>query len=93
MTTAQILDLLKLHLQIRNDALDNYLTQLIATAEESIVEEGITINYSSANDCQLIVMYAGWLYLQRLSGDEMPKMLRYKLNNRIFKQAIADTQR
>lgn len=93
MTTAQILDLLKLHLQIRNDTLDNYLTQLIATAEESIVEEGITISYDSANDCQLIVMYAGWLYLQRLSGDEMPRMLRYKLNNRIFKQAIADKQR
>lgn len=93
MTTAQLLELLKLHLQIRNDTLDSYLTQLLATAEESIVEEGITINFDSANDCQIIVMYAGWLYLQRLSGDEMPRMLRYKLNNRIFKQAVADAQR
>lgn len=90
MTDAQLLVLLKLHLQIRNSDLDDYLNQLLETAKESVGEEGITIDYTRANDCQLVVLYAGWLYLRRLSGEEMPRMLRYKLNNRIFKQAITD---
>ena len=86
MTREDILDFLKTDLQISVPELDRYLASLIATATELIRAEGIELTDSIA-DGELIEMYAAYLYRQR-KGDikEMPRALRYALNNRLFTQ-------
>ena len=82
MTDAEILTLLKVDLQVSSTALDSYLTQLIASAKEFIQTEGVTLT-SSTGDAQLVEMYAAYLYRQRREEDtQMPRMLRWALNNR-----------
>lgn len=88
MSDAQLMVMYKQALQISHNDLDSYLDMLLQASKESLAMEGVTIDYQSYDDCNLVVLYAVWLYMQRLSGDEMPRMLRYKLNNRIFKEAI-----
>lgn len=60
-----------------------YLTQQLEAAKSMIEREGVTLT-DSAEDMQLIVMYAAWLYRKRNSGEGMPRMIRYALNNRIL---------
>ena len=40
-------------------------------------------------DRDLVVMYAGWLWRSRTTGEGMPRMLRYALNNRLFSRKAA----
>ena len=35
-------------------------------------------------DRDLVVMYAAYLWRSRSTGEDMPRMLRYALNNRLF---------
>ena len=88
MADATMLALVKVSLQITTTAMDSYLSQLIDSAMDAIKDEGISLDLTRAVDRQLVIMYVNWLYLDRLSGDEMPRMLRYNLNNRLFKEAI-----
>lgn len=61
------------------------LNHLIDTATQLIAREGVTLcEPYSAEDAQLIVMYAGYLYRKRATAEPMPRMLRWGLNNRIF---------
>lgn len=82
MTDAK-LTMLKIDLGITGAAYDDRLSQYIVSAEQMIRTEGITLN-DSAEDRQLIVSYAAWLWRRRDSGAGMPRMLRYLLNNRLF---------
>lgn len=88
MTDEQLAGMLKIDLGIMTAAFDDRLLQYIKTAEESIAEEGATLDLSDIKDAQLVVMYAAWIWRRRDSGDGMPRMLRYALNNRIFSEAM-----
>ncbi len=66
---------------------DDYLSMLIEAAQGAIATEGITIDYTSVEDCNIVIMYTSYLYRKRLGDDPaMPRMLRYALNNKLFSQ-------
>lgn len=84
MAESDILTVLKIDLQISTDALDAYLLGLIRAAQAFIVREGIALA-ETAEDAALVEMYAAYLYRKRRDNTaEMPRMLRYALNNRLF---------
>lgn len=88
------LKLLKLDLQISTAAIDELLTQMLNAAEQFITREGISLDKTSAEDTQLVVMYAAYLYRKRREENvAMPRMLRWALNNRLLSQkAQADNE-
>ena len=88
MTIAEILTMTKSNLQIAGDSFDEYLSMLIGAAQSSIAREGITLDLeNSIEDCNLVIMYASYLYRKRMGDDpSMPRMLRYGLNNRLLAQ-------
>lgn len=87
MTKADLMPLLKAQINMiyvdasRTTQLEN----LIDTAIQLIAREGVTLSEPySAEDAQLIVMYAAYLFQKRGTNEPMPRMLRWALNNRIF---------
>lgn len=81
------LKLLKLDLQISTNAIDDLLVQMINAAHRFIEREGISLDETSAEDTQLVVMYAAYLYRRRREENiAMPRMLRWALNNRLFSE-------
>lgn len=88
MTDAQIaaiLKSLKVDLGIlRTNAYDERLTEIIKSSYEMIVREGATLNVSDPEDAQLVVMYSAWTWRRRDTGEGMPRMIRWALNNRIL---------
>lgn len=94
MTDEQLLAAVKTDKQISASAYDTRLQELIASAKQAITAEGAaTLDPSaSAEDAQLVVMYAGWLWESRNAADAaMPRSLRWKLNNRIFGEKARTT--
>lgn len=86
MTDEERLALLKIDLQLMTSAFDAYLLQLLEAAREMIAREGATLT-QSAEDEQLLRMYAAYLYRKRAEDSPaMPRMLRWALNNRIFSE-------
>lgn len=86
MTNAEILTILKVDLQISTTSLDAYLTNLISAAKEYIGTEGVTLG-ESTGDALLVEMYAAYLYRRRREENvEMPRMLRWALNNRLLEE-------
>ena len=84
MTDAEILAILKTDLQVSSPALDDYLSTLIASAKSYISTEGVILS-DTPDDGMLVEMYASYLYRKRREeGAQMPRMLRWALNNRIF---------
>lgn len=83
MDAAILLKDLKTDLGIKSEAFDDRLLSRIGTAQERIAAEGATLTDSEA-DRDLVVMYAAWLWRSRVSGEKMPDMIRYALNNRVF---------
>lgn len=88
MDTTTMLAQLKVDLGITTDAYDNRLTQYLNAAAGQIAREGITLDSSNADDVLLQVMYAAWMWRRRDSGEGMPRMLRYQLNNRLFQEKV-----
>lgn len=78
-----LLAALRADLGISSQAFDDRLLDKLRTAQARIAEEGITLE-DTPEDRDLVVMYAAWLWRSRVSGDGMPRMLRYALNNRLF---------
>lgn len=89
-TDAQKLTMLKTDLGISVNSYDTRLSQYIKAAEASIEREGVTLDDEAIDDVQLTVMYAAWMWQKRDSGEGMPRMLRYKLNNRIFSEKMKE---
>lgn len=87
-TIEVLLTMLKTDLGITTDAYDTRLTQYLRNAEEQITREGVTLNGDVIGDQQLAVMYAAWTWRKRDTGEGMPRMLRYTLNNRIFAEKV-----
>lgn len=85
---AALLEMLKVDLGIVATAFDVRLRQYLQNAAEQITREGVTLDYESLGDCQLVVMYAAWTWRKRENGEGMPRMVRYTLNNRIFSERV-----
>lgn len=80
-----LLSMLKTDIGITATAYDDRLKQYIQTAYKNIKAEGAqTLNVEDVEDAQLVVMYAAWMWRRRDSGDGMPRMVRYALNNRVL---------
>lgn len=89
MTDAQITSILKslkVDLGILSTtAYDERLTEIIKSSYLMIVREGAaTLNVDTLDDAQLVVMYSAWIWRRRDTGEGMPRMLRYQLNNRVL---------
>ena len=90
MTDANILEMLKIDLGISTTAYDSRLSQYITSAKAEITREGITLKTTEVSDCSLVIMYAAWLWRKRESGEGMPRMIRYALNNRLFSEKVGE---
>ena len=92
-TTASALALLKVDLGILNStAYDTRLTALINASVSAVIREGVSTLSDSAEDMQMIVMYAGWLWRKRDTGDGVPRNLRWMLNNRIMSEKASASE-
>lgn len=81
-----LLAALKVDLGIMNTkAYDERLTQYIRAAQDYITREGVTLQ-DTAEDNQLVINYAAWMWRKRDHHEGMPRMIRWQLNNRIFSQ-------
>ncbi len=85
---ADLLAAVKVDIGITTSAYDNRLTQYIKSAYKSISIEGIVLDAEDDLDKQLVTMYAAWLWRRRDTGEGMPRMIRYALNNRLFSQKM-----
>lgn len=86
----ELLSALKIDLGITTTAYDERLTQYLNAAQTEIQREGATLDLTAVGDAQLVVMYAAWLWRRRDSGEGMPRMIRYALNNRVFQEKIGE---
>lgn len=84
---SNLLSQLKIDLGIRTQAFDMRLIEYLKNAQAEIQREGVTLG-DNADDDQIVVMYAAWTWRRRDSGEGMPRMLRYALNNRVFSQKM-----
>ena len=89
MAQPDFMALLTIDLGIIGTAYDPQLVQLIDAARAFIAREGIALT-DSAEDTQLLVMYAAYLFRKRATNEGMPRMLRWALNNRIFSGGGSD---
>lgn len=85
---ADLLSAVKVDIGITTNAYDSRLLQYIKAAYKAITIEGIALDAADDLDKQLVVMYAAWLWRRRDSGEGMPRMIRYALNNRLFSQKM-----
>ena len=93
MTDADKLAMLKIDLGITNDHYNERLKQYLTFAANEIKREGIKLLADDLTDDNLQIMYAAWLWRKRQDGDEMPRMLRYALNNRLMSQKMKRVRR
>lgn len=87
MTDADRLTMLKIDLGISAKVYDQRLTRYLQAAQTEIEREGIIFPQElPVDDDELIISYAAWKWRQRATGEGMPRMLRYALNNRLLSQ-------
>lgn len=79
---------------------DNELLGYLQSSVQMIEREGIVLIPENMDDKFLVVMYATWLYDKRKTTgskytsyyiQNMPRMLRYNLNNRLLQQKVGET--
>lgn len=90
-TSEQLLPSLKIDLGISSDVFDVRLKERIDTAMERITKEGATLE-ATADDKDLILMYAAWLWRKRVTQEPMGRMLRLALNNRVIGQTAGEVR-
>lgn len=98
MTSAEMLELVKLDLGELNSDKDILIGETIEAAKEYIQIEGVTLDMDNAADADLVRMYAAYLFRKRASDKadgvgnvgQMPRMLRWALNNRVFKEHMKE---
>lgn len=83
MNDATMLTMLKTDLGITADVYDQRLEQFLGVAKKEIEREGVTLS-SSLEDSNLVIQYAGWLWRKRDTGEGLPRMIRWEINNRLF---------
>lgn len=75
---------LKVDLGITTSAYNERLLAYLQRAKEEIEREGITLSASSVSDQNLVINYAAWLWRKRDTGEGIPRMIRWQINNRLF---------
>lgn len=85
MDNVLLLAALKTDLGISTSVFDDRLAERLASSREEIRREGITL-LDTAEDRDLLVMHAAWKWRSRVTGEGMPRMLRWLMNNRIFSE-------
>lgn len=91
MTNENMLEMLKVDLGITKQNYDERLKTYLQTAAAEIKREGITIR-DTVSDGNLVVVYAAWMWRRRQTGEGMPRMLRYQLNNRLFSEKLTEDE-
>lgn len=87
MTDAELLTCTKQDLQLMTYANDTLITNLIAMAKKAIATEGIVLTPGNIEHDMLIVQYAAYLFRGRAAENtEMPRFLRWQMNNVLFTQ-------
>ena len=89
MNTELMLAALKIDLGIRSEAYDNRLAARLCEAETELTAQGIVLE-DTVRDRELVIMYAGWLWRNRIDGSPMPRMLVMARNNRLFGRKAAE---
>lgn len=95
MTNEAKLQMLKIDLGITTTAYDERLTQFLQAARNEIEREGVTLSLDTfdgetqtteetIDDANLQIMYAAWMWRKRDTGEGMPRMIRWQINNRLF---------
>lgn len=85
MSSAEMLEMLKIDLGITATAYDERLAQYLKTAQDEIEREGATLSPSDdIADANLVIQYAAWMWRKRDTGEGMPRMIRWQINNRLF---------
>ena len=85
MNDTQMLEMLKIDLGITTTAYDSRLAQYLVSAKKEIEREGVTLSTSSQMaDANLVIQYASWMWRKRDTGERMPRMIRWQINNRLF---------
>lgn len=85
MSTETMLQMLKIDLGITTNLYDERLQQYLQTAQAEIAREGVSLSPSaSVPDANLIVQYAAWMWRKRDTGEGIPRMIRWQINNRLF---------
>ena len=87
MSNEQMLAMLKIDLGITATAYDERLAQYLKTAQDEIEREGATLSPSDdIADANLAIQYAAWMWRKRDTGEGMPRMIRWQINNRLFSE-------
>lgn len=84
MTDTEKLSALKIDLGLTTDAYDTRLLSYLTSSAEELALEGVTLSDESLADCNLQIMYAAWMWRRRDSGEGIPRMIRWQINNRLF---------
>lgn len=90
MNESTMLEMLKVDLGISTTAYDTRLEQYLTAAQAAIEDEGITLDTTGMQDANLVVMYAAWMWRKRDTGEGLPRMLRWQLNNRLFSGKVTE---
>lgn len=87
MSNEQMLAMLKIDLGITATAYDARLAQYLKTAQDEIEREGAMLSPSDdIADANLVIQYAAWMWRKRDTGEGMPRMIRWQINNRLFSE-------
>ena len=87
MSNEQLLAMLKIDLGITASLYDTRLSQYLKTAQDKIEREGASISPSDdVADANLVIQYAAWMWRKRDTGEGMPRMIRWQINNRLFSE-------
>lgn len=87
MTKEDKLKILKQDLQMLTSSNDSFLSSLLDTAATAIQREGIVLVENDMDIDMVVVQYAAYLFRKRASNEtEMPRFLRWRLNNILFSQ-------
>lgn len=87
MTKEDKLKILKQDLQMLTSSNDSFLSSLLDTATTAIQREGITLVENDMDIDMAVIQYAAYLFRKRASNEtEMPRFLRWRLNNILFSQ-------
>lgn len=87
MSNEQMLAMLKIDLGITASLYDTRLSQYLKTAQDEIEREGAALSPSDdVADANLVIQYAAWMWRKRDTGEGMPRMIRWQINNRLFSE-------
>lgn len=83
MNDNDILNSTKMDIGISGNAYDQRLKEYIKSAKMEIQREGVVLD-DTTEDRDLVARYAAWMWKKRDTGEGIPRMIRWHLNNRIF---------